>query len=396
MARISKTERYGLKQVWQIFPDGHREFRRDQLVPKQTWSNFTRDDVRRNPMNNVTRWRSPSVYNWNAQERAGWYSDGYYCLQYPNYPITENYYVGALDDSFAQLPSSHPDLQWPPYPGALVSRAEMSCLQQARDMKVNLATSFAEGKKAVDGIASRTNKVLSAYLDVRKGNWKKASKSLGYTPKPSRMGKGAANDWLELQYGWLPLLNDIYGLHQEANRQTVIEAFRFGVRSTVKEPFDRTEYNAGASAGSDANYSWTGHKYYKCRLDFEVSNNTFVIAGRIGLLNPAEVAWELVPYSFVADWFVPVGDWLSCMTAALGLRFCGGSGSRGVKYAYWGKTRPNGTWYSVSGVALCSGTHHSGGRGIYTSSPMPLPYLKNPLSTTHVTNAIALVTAVRR
>lgn len=30
-----------------------------------------------------------------------------------------------------------------------------------------------------------------------------------------------------------------------------------------------------------------------------------------GLLDPEVVAWELVPFSFVADWALPIGDYLS-------------------------------------------------------------------------------------
>lgn len=34
-------------------------------------------------------------------------------------------------------------------------------------------------------------------------------------------------------------------------------------------------------------------------------------------LNPFVTAWELVPFSFVVDWFVNVGDWLQSQTATL-------------------------------------------------------------------------------
>lgn len=31
----------------------------------------------------------------------------------------------------------------------------------------------------------------------------------------------------------------------------------------------------------------------------------------VGLMDPLSVAWELVPFSFVLDWFLPIGSWLS-------------------------------------------------------------------------------------
>jgi hypothetical protein len=37
---------------------------------------------------------------------------------------------------------------------------------------------------------------------------------------------------------------------------------------------------------------------------------------RWGLTDPASVAWELIPFSFVADWFVPIGDTLRAIHAA--------------------------------------------------------------------------------
>jgi len=37
------------------------------------------------------------------------------------------------------------------------------------------------------------------------------------------------------------------------------------------------------------------------------------------LTNPALVAWELVPFSFVADWFVPIGSWLTAIAPLIGI-----------------------------------------------------------------------------
>lgn len=391
--RTTDNTKGGLKQVWIIWSDGSRTFQYDTYLPGQNPKWFTRDDIKRNPVDFVTRWRNPSRYAWESHNRSGWFGDYYYQAWPGDYL---RLFSGALDDSFAQLPFWEPALQWPDYPSSLSARAEINCLLKARDMKVDLATAFAEGRKCVSSIAGRTLKVLNAYSAVRKGDWRRASRSLGYTPKPGRMGKGAASDWLELQYGWLPLIQDIYGLHEEFNRETVVEAFRFSVVSEAWEPIEIGGYNAGLSAGSYALYDFIGKKYYRCCLTFEVSDDTYLIASRIGLTNPAEVAWNLVPWSFIADWFVPVGDWLGAMSAAIGLRFISGTGSRGTKYTYFGRTEDAGTAHKIVSNVKCSGTYHMGARGLYLSSPMPLPYVKNPLSTQHVTNAVALIRSVRR
>jgi hypothetical protein len=43
-----------------------------------------------------------------------------------------------------------------------------------------------------------------------------------------------------------------------------------------------------------------------------------------GLVNPLSIAWELLPWSFVVDWFIPVGNTLEAMTAGYGLNDNGG------------------------------------------------------------------------
>jgi hypothetical protein len=39
----------------------------------------------------------------------------------------------------------------------------------------------------------------------------------------------------------------------------------------------------------------------------------------LGLLNPEVVAWELLPWSFVIDWFIPIGDYLQARATLSGV-----------------------------------------------------------------------------
>jgi hypothetical protein len=40
----------------------------------------------------------------------------------------------------------------------------------------------------------------------------------------------------------------------------------------------------------------------------------------LGLLNPGNLAWNLLPYSFVADWFFGISDYLAGSTALQGMK----------------------------------------------------------------------------
>ena len=139
------------------------------------------------------------------------------------------------------------------------------------------------------------------------------------------------------------------------------------------------------------------------RLDYSMDNPALAAAGALGLTNPLQLAWELLPFSFVADWFVPIGAYLSAWDADLGYSFRGGSNT----------TRQVSTLSAVTLDITSKGLaetnfksyHAYGGfrhqkrvtRSTYGSSPLPrFPGMKNPFSATHVMNAIALLgSAVR-
>jgi hypothetical protein len=62
----------------------------------------------------------------------------------------------------------------------------------------------------------------------------------------------------------------------------------------------------------------------------------------MGLENPLAVAWEVVPFSFVLDWWIPVGNILQAYSDARGLSFGSGytshrtSASVDTHYEYHG------------------------------------------------------------
>lgn len=79
------------------------------------------------------------------------------------------------------------------------------------------------------------------------------------------------------------------------------------------------------------------------------------VAANTGISNPALLAWELLPWSFVIDWFIPVGDYLESLSAFDGFTFSGGSQvlvTRGdyfsnhstQSYATWNRKRVVSGW----------------------------------------------------
>jgi hypothetical protein len=61
--------------------------------------------------------------------------------------------------------------------------------------------------------------------------------------------------------------------------------------------------------------TWYG---WRAAAKVHVVNPNVALLAAVGLVNPAAVAWALVPYSFVIDWFVDIGGLISQFDGLLG------------------------------------------------------------------------------
>jgi hypothetical protein len=152
--------------------------------------------------------------------------------------------------------------------------------------------------KALGVDAGRTRGFESAARDLRRGN----------TPK------SASNFWLELQYGWLPLLEDARNSAEMLGKLLnfpLVQTYK--VRKKKKlSMYDLAPGNY-IREGNDWQFAGATRGQYIARLK-EVD-----VASLTGLTDPASVVWELVPYSFVADWFIPIGSYLAARGLASSL-----------------------------------------------------------------------------
>lgn len=123
-----------------------------------------------------------------------------------------------------------------------------------------------------------------------------------------------ANAWLELQYGLGAAIQEIYNLAE------VLDAgFSVGrVTGRAKQRFvDASEPSGLYGNFVTAIVDVRAHVQATVRL----SMSTVGTLEQFGVLNPASVAWELTPFSFVVDWFVNIGSYLRQFGDTAGLDF---------------------------------------------------------------------------
>jgi hypothetical protein len=301
---------------------------------------------------------------------------------------TDSPYTGSYERSFdphwdARLHSNHGNIN-----DNLKAKADTKCLNNLRGgSSLELGVDLIESRKTLNMVAKTTIQLVEAYAAARRGNLAGAASALGISR--GRGGKSIANGWLEYQYGWKPLMGTIYD-----GSQLLMRGFRkpqlFFARGTAEEDYEQTVNEQGTEKHV------SGTLRVKTGVYYRVASAKSDLLDSAGLLNPLSIAWELVPFSFVFDWFVPVGNVLSAVSATAGLQYEAGyrSESRISREAHK-KTgiphRDSNYWTLLKAGEFSCETMHSLRRGL-GGFPRPQFYANaNPFSTPHVLNALALI-----
>lgn len=182
------------------------------------------------------------------------------------------------------------------------------------DASFNTPVFAGELGETTDMLADRVRQLAQVGKAVKKGNLKKAAKLLGSTPPRSPKGRRGGDPdkpylrneqtvtsgWLELQYGWQPLLSDIADLADAISKQDQPRKQKISASHWIGK--------VGSCSRSCASISGWG-KYRKVLTGY-INEVLPSFGDRLGLHDPASIAWELLPFSFVADWFIPIGNYL--------------------------------------------------------------------------------------
>lgn len=207
--------------------------------------------------------------------------------------ISDDWYLPGFSWDSADVWTSNDDL-------VLLGRL----LKKVKSHDFNLAVNLGQLHQTVDLLAGNLQKLGRAALALKRGNFATAARQLGASPRGTRLKTtDVSGRWLELQYGWLPLLGDSF----EAAK--AFEAISVGPRSqtyraSYKKPV-RQRNGSQSKTYFDMPYKEFHSKYiqYECTEEIGFSR-------QLGLLDPLSVAWELLPWSFVIDWFIPIGSYL--------------------------------------------------------------------------------------
>lgn len=274
---------------------------------------------------------------------------------------------------------------------SLANRALIKARLKLKATNVNLGVAFAERNQTARLLGDTASRIGKAFREVRRGRLRPAMDHLGISSrKREPRGSNVTNKWLELQYGWKPLLSDVFGAASALEKRDASD-WRVTAKATV--PGDERVYTVEYAPPAPGFGRAVVNNSCFCRIDALPSNAATIALSSLGVTNPLLIAWELVPFSFVVDWALPVGSWLESLDALLGYDECYTSTSTFTNARWESNSRTTtvgqffyfGSWHDWKVVKRLV-------RSASAGVPLPtFPRIKDPSSLTHMANGLALL-----
>jgi hypothetical protein len=264
--------------------------------------------------------------------------------------------------------------------------------------QVHIGQIIAERAQAISLLADTATRLANF---LRNFTPKRAISALLDTSFKSR-SKTAANDYLAFKFGAEPLVNDVKGA-AEALAHLIEDKLNL-VTVKASGSSTRRESLSGSFIRNGITYVYTHNVEVFVRYVCEYGTDNVLTRemSKLGLINSAEILWELAPWSFLVDWLYPIGTYIRHLTNDVGLTYR--RGTRSVRTVvttrvtvahnqelvrvpkYWGSDEGHRlNWSRTRGSV-------SKVRTLLDEPPkVQAPQLRNPFSFTHLMESLALL-----
>lgn len=261
-------------------------------------------------------------------------------------------------------------------------RAIKNANAKLRSDSINIGQSVGEMPEAIQEFAKTTRFLLETIIALKRGNLKKAKKALGALMSKrgvAEVAKASSNTYLFYQFGVVPLLNDLNHMAEEIGKAMDRPDF-LSVQGRATDQASLPSHWAFTSEGSLTEI---------CEVGYNVRPKPQYSAAFLGLTNPIATLWELVPLSFVANWFVSIGDVLNALDAGVGLDFVSGYKTTVVKGESKMLYNEQSGWTTQGSYST---THFAMEREVLTRPDVPPLHLKTGgLGTGQLTSLAAIL-----
>lgn len=169
-----------------------------------------------------------------------------------------------------------------------------------------------ESKKSIVSTLQILKRVFRIYSALRKGNFKRLKREISESELEDR--------YMEARYALRPLMYDAVGIYKglTAPRDDYRQTFRG--HASGEDSGDSVVINSVERLHSlrmDCRNEWSYNVTARAGVLCDVSISELNIWGFDKI---AESAWELVPFSFIVDWFIQFGNLIAAHTPDAGVK----------------------------------------------------------------------------
>lgn len=248
-----------------------------------------------------------------------------------------------------------------------LNRATIKVQEDLAQSKFHAGVFAGEFRESYATVSTIVKNIGIAITAAKRGRWDKAFRYLSMNPHTSSLGSVAANSYMMVHFGIMPMLSDAQAIYE-----LMKQSYRV-VKKVKKAAFHRWDSTASLNG-----VTWQIH--YKCVAEVrgDVEMVELSVCDRLSCFDLAGVAWELTRLSWLADWIIPIGNFLSAVNASnvtTGANFMHTTYER-----YWCDTPENNGTYVI--VPFDKGAFHelsSTRRAMTQGLPWSFPTISNPL-----------------
>jgi hypothetical protein len=247
---------------------------------------------------------------------------------------------------------------------------------------VNLAQLMAEYRQTCSMFVSLATDIVITFRSIRSGRGFSDFVTLLQLPRGEKQ-KRLADRWLQYQYGLKPLISDLY-----ESTNWVADKLRAGFPRKARASH-RNELRASSNGGSS--HSGAILRNFEERVctksvQYWIREEGLAQLSQVGITNPALLAWELIPYSFVVDQMIPVGNFLASLDALVAIKDL-----KVVNVDWWRQECTSQVYGQKAGFYF----HEEFNRTVQSTLGLPRLTYKPSESLTAVLNGLALLTQLR-
>jgi hypothetical protein len=232
-----------------------------------------------------------------------------------------------------------------PTVSGVIQKARTAFMGQLSE-SASWAQALLERQQTADLLGQRLFQIYRFARAVKQGN-------LGYAyhllnPPHGRGTKGVrgtsrnlSESWLQWWFGVSPLLKDI------DSSMTILESPLSPRRVVGKASGSGVSRDVWRESGgfgfSDFTRKHNWRIHVRVQAEMTVNNPNLFLASKMGFTNPLLLAYEVVPFSFIANWFVNLEEWLKQFDEYLGLHL--GEPFHSVTTSHTGTTTQYSYWH---------------------------------------------------